>query len=460
MSDARDDDLRATCVGVAPLTARLEPWQRTLARQPQRLVEAVDRYGSPINVVDVTPMARNVRELKDAVPPELPFRVFFARKANKALAFVDEACRLGIGVDVASEGELAQVIERGVDPRRVVVTAAIKPERFLARCVREAVCVALDNRDEVHAAGRAAAAAGRSLRVALRIAPDLGPGRRPTRFGMTERQLASICDDDAVRDGRLVVEGVHFHVDGYRIDDRLDALTQALTAVGTLRIHGHRPSFVDIGGGIPMSYLDDPDEWQAFWRMHRRQPVTFDAHALDAVYPMWQSPTRGEWLRALLSGTVADGRTAARALIDEGLALHCEPGRALLDGCGATIGRVEFRKPYGEGLTLVGVAMNRTQCRSANDDCMIDPLLLSTGTDDGPPPAEGYLVGAYCIERELLTWRRLRFGRGVRVGDLVLVPNTAGYMMHILESASHQIPLARNLVHTGGELSLDPIDDG
>ncbi len=74
-------------------------------------------------------------------------------------------------------------------------------------------------------------------------------------------------------------------------------------------------------------------------------------------------------------------------------------------------------------------------------------------------PVEGYLVGAYCIERELLTWRRLCFPDGVEVGDVVVFPNTAGYLMHILESASHQIPLARNLIvgRPGGAF-LDPID--
>ena len=45
------------------------------------------------------------------------------------------------------------------------------------------------------------------------------------------------------------------------------------------------------------------------------------------------------------------------------------------------------------------------------------------------------------------------------VGDIVVFPNTAGYLMHILESTSHQIPLARNLiVGAGREPSLDPID--
>jgi len=104
--------------------------------------------------------------------------------------------------------------------------------------------------------------------------------------------------------------------------------------------------------------------------------------------------------------------------------------------------------------------MNRTQMRSTSDDFLVDPLLIRPAEVVGPTERiEGYLVGAYCIERELISWRRFSFPHGVAVGDLVAFPNTAGYLMHILESASHQIPLARNLVVHGGEASLDPIED-
>ncbi|HEY3612480.1 MAG TPA: hypothetical protein VGK92_02190, partial [Gaiellales bacterium] len=146
-----------------------------------------------------------------------------------------------------------------------------------------------------------------------------------------------------------------------------------------------------------------------------------------------------------------------------GLQLRCEPGRSLADGCGLTAARVEFRKQRRDGTWLIGLAMNRTQCRSTADDFLVDPLLV--GAPDAAParptgPIEGYLVGAYCIERELLTWRRMRFPRGVAVGDIVVFPNTAGYLMHILESASHQIPLARNVVvPPEGEPYADAIDE-
>jgi diaminopimelate decarboxylase len=102
--------------------------------------------------------------------------------------------------------------------------------------------------------------------------------------------------------------------------------------------------------------------------------------------------------------------------------------------------------------------MNRTQCRSTADDFLVDPLLVGRVSRESLP-IDGYLVGAYCIEREILTWRRLRFPHGVEAGDVVVFPNTAGYLMHSLESASHQIPLAHNLVATSTyEPFLDAID--
>lgn len=52
----------------------------------------------------------------------------------------------------------------------------------------------------------------------------------------------------------------------------------------------------------------------------------------------------------------------------------------------------------------------------------------------------------------------MRFPRGVRAGDVIALPNTAGYLMHILESASHQIPLARNVVRTPSGWVADRID--
>lgn len=73
---------------------------------------------------------------------------------------------------------------------------------------------------------------------------------------------------------------------------------------------------------------------------------------------------------------------------------------------------------------------------------------------------EGFLTGTYCTESDLITWRRLRFPLGVARGDLLVFPNTAGYLMHFVESRAHQFPLAANLVVSPdlGEIRPDPVE--
>jgi diaminopimelate decarboxylase len=391
--------------------------------------------------------------------------VFFARKANKALAFVDEARRLGFGVDLASEVELRQVLDRGFPARELVMTAAVKPASLIDLCLRSGTMLAIDNDDELDLLGRRATELGREGRIALRLAPDLGPGRAETRFGFDAH--AALDAADRHRGSGVAIAGVHFHLDGYAVDDRVTAIAQSFELVDALRERGHAVGFIDIGGGIPMSYLEQEADWRGFWDAHVRAvagdspPLTFDGHEIQKVYPYHQVLTRERWLEAVLRSRVAGSVQVAEALGTRGLELRCEPGRSLLDGCGITAARVEFRKQRRDGTWLVGLAMNRTQCRSTSDDFMVDPLLVRPGEEGGTGtgPIEGFLVGAYCIERELLTWRRLRFPDGVEVGDIVVFPNTAGYLMHILESSSHQIPLAPNvLLGAAGAATLDDID--
>lgn len=477
-------DLRGGCRGVVALTARLEPWQVELCRRPALVAAWMDEHGSPINVLDPSPMARNAADLRDAAAAHgIELGIHFARKANKALAFVDEATRLGLGIDLASERELAQVLRRGVPGSALVMTAAVKPVALLELCVASGTTVAVDNADELRCLADVADAAGRTAQVALRLAPVLARGRGQTRFGLGLDEALALAGDRPSR--HMEIAGVHFHLDGYDPADRVTAIGQALTLVDALRARGHVPAFVDIGGGIPMSYLDSATQWQHFWAQHRdallgrRAPLTFEGHGLGlishkgeiigrpAVYPYHQQPTRGTWLQRILAAPLratSPATSVAQALRERGLQLRAEPGRSLVDGCGLTAARVAHRKQRRDGTWLIGLEMNRTQCRSTSEDFLVDPLLLRPGTTDDarrrPTAAiEGYLVGAYCVERELLTWRRMRFPHGVAVGDIVVFANTAGYLMHILESSSHQIPLAHNLV-VGPELEpqLDEID--
>ena len=114
-----EDPRMAAAVGARAAAARLEHWQIELCHRADLLARWCDEHGSPINLIHPAPMERNAGELIDAASGHgIDLRIFFARKANKALALVDEARRLGLGVDLASERELEQALARGVAAAR------------------------------------------------------------------------------------------------------------------------------------------------------------------------------------------------------------------------------------------------------------------------------------------------------------------------------------------------------
>lgn len=459
--------------GTAPLTARLEPWMERLVGDPVLCQELIKEHGSPLNLHDFSPMSRNIAELRDtAAEHEVDFQIYLARKANKTLGAIDQAIAEGCGIDVASFNELDQCLKRGVPGSRLIVTAAVKSLALLRLAVDHDVVLSLDNVDEALDLQEIAAETGKRVSIALRLASS-NKSIAPTRFGMRAEQWLSFLEETD-HSKTLEVSGIHFHLNGYSAEQRAIVLRESLELIDALRERGHKPEFVDMGGGIPMSYLDDAQQWNDFWQALAEVPegdesLTWKSDRLGAtgaapsgaVYPYHQKLIRGEWLGKVLASTVEDeAQTVATMLKERGIQLRCEPGRSLLDGCGLTLAEIAFTKTRSDGLPLVGLHMNRTQCRSTSADFLLDPILIHSQTSRRERKVDSaFLVGAYCIEEELILRRRFEFSGGVTKGDIVVFPNTAGYLMHIIESASHQLPLAKNLGFDSNHWVLDGIED-
>lgn len=478
-------DVCSYCRGMLPLTAKLESWITQLC-QSDTLPALVQEHGSPLNVINTEPFERNVTALYEVAHSQgLDFDVYFARKANKCLAFVEAAHDLGCGIDTASIQELQQVLDHQVPEEKIICTAAVKSEALLRLCIEAGVTIAVDHLDELMQTVILAEQMNRRADIAVRLSGFRHQGTKlPSRFGFDIDELLPLLQD--LQDASphclqyLNLIGIHFHLDGYCQAQRVSAIQQLLPLIDELRSRDFPVRFLDIGGGFPMSYLESETEWDHFWQAHRRallgkhRSLTYRNHGLGLTpvdgtligkphcYPYYQSLVQANWFEGILTSESEAG-TIADSLRKRQIQLRCEPGRSVLDGCGFTAARVEFRKQQPTGDWLIGLSMNRTQCRTSSDDFLVDPLLIPA-TEEPPLPRtptgiSGYLVGAYCTESELLSLRKLQFPQGVGIGDLIVFPNTAGYFMHFLESRSHQFPLARNVVYDNdtNQVELDSV---
>jgi diaminopimelate decarboxylase len=283
--------------------------------------ELAEVFGTPFYVYDLDVVERQVAALRAVLPPV--FELAYAVKANPALGVVAHLGGLGLGADVASEGELALALRAGIPPERIVFTGPGKRDAELRRAVDEKVrAVTVESLGELARLERIAADAGAVAAVLLRaaVSPEAGLERvrlvgddGAGKFGMSEVDLEAAARL-AAGSRHLQLLGLHAFGASNVLDAGaiVDHIAATVAAAARLAAAVDVPlRLVDAGGGLGIPY--EPHE-----------------ESLDLT-------GLGRGLGTLAAGWAADPLTArARILL--------EPGRFLVGAAGAYVSRVVDRK--------------------------------------------------------------------------------------------------------------------
>ena len=458
------------------LTPLLHEWVHQLVADSEGLVQAIQKHQSPLNVHHLTPFHENIsayRSVFDALGVQ--HKIYFARKANKCMAFPLEASKAGQGADTASYRELKQCLDAGIHSDHLILTGSVKNEKLLQLAVDHHVTIVLDNQDEWELLQKIIHEQQKKVTVNIRLGGFQFEGETlPTRFGFLLDDAFQFIQYLNEHEEYVHYTGLHFHLNGYSVDQRVAALEQSIQLIDRLKTVGINTYSLDIGGGLLMNYLADASEWENFHRelkravMGERPALTYQNDPLGmvkihdqlygepTVYPYYNTLHKEGILKAILTATSAHyEQPIFKLLIERGIELRMEPGRSLLDQCGVTVARVAFRKKDTDGNWIFGLEMNRTQLRSSSADFLLDPIHLPIHKNSENEVIAGYLVGAYCLEQEFILKRKITFQQFPAVGDLIIFPNTAGYMMHFFESEAHMFELAANVIYDNGHFVED-----
>lgn len=422
--------------------------------------EVVARFGSPVNVVFPQVFSDNVAALQDVLGRHkgLSHRICYAHKANQAAAFVAEAYRCGLGIDVASIGELDSALSAGFAPDRIEATGP-KGERFLRVLLDAGILVNVDNLWEL-----------RRIRDLMRQRDDdtpaaillrlsgfgTGDTARVSRFGIDVADAMEALGVAAAPDSRLDLRGIAFHLDSGDVGERTRALAGCLDVLEKAYALGLHPEIIDIGGGFRQAFSADPEAFAAYLREHGYPSVpSFHKYGNDIG--------GAAFLATLLAADLHE-TTAAGLLRDAMVELWLEPGKALLDNAGITIATVEFTKQLADGTTVVNLDIGRDTVTPADQEVMLDPVIVYRR-----PPEEyttcpdGLLFGGrLCLERDLVSRHLIYPERLPLPGDRVVFVNTAAYHMDLSATTALMHPLPPKIVATETTLgfSLEPDDRG
>lgn len=197
-----------------------------------------------------------------------PHAIHYALKANSTLALARLLRDLGSHVDANSGGEIELALRAGFTPDRIVFTGVGKTPDELARAVALGVkAINVESPGEFERLAHLAAESGTRARVALRVNPDIDSSTHPhistglkeNKFGVPIDQALALCRQMASQ-ASLHLAGLHVHLGSQIVT--LDPLRRAAEAVvalaGQLRDAGVRIEYLDLGGGLGISYDGKP----------------------------------------------------------------------------------------------------------------------------------------------------------------------------------------------------------
>jgi diaminopimelate decarboxylase len=233
------------------------------------LAAIADVVGTPTWVYSAATLRSRYRALTAAMADAgLDIQVHYAVKANDSRAVLAQFAAEGAGADVVSGGELLKARRAGIPASRIVYSGVGKSAQEMRLALSEDIGqINVESAEELDMLSALAGALGRTMRVALRVNPDvdagtndkIATGRATDKFGIPYADAVTLYARATSLPGIEPV-GLATHIGSQILDlaPYRDAFARIANLVVALREQGLRVGTVDCGGGLGIGYRNEP----------------------------------------------------------------------------------------------------------------------------------------------------------------------------------------------------------
>lgn len=431
------------------LTPLLDPViARFIQDHPQKILELLSQYGSPLNLVWPHALQLNTEALQAVLRKyNVRHAIFYGAKANKSQCLLGAAAESGIGVDVSSLHELHAARRAGTPGEHLCATGPAKTTVFHQALVDSGSLICVDSLEEFAHLKTLIGSQPNSAkaRVLLRYRPQSCP---TSRFGMGVHDLLECLQQLTQARAIFHFEGFHFHLGGYGYESRAQAFREVTPFVDAAQEMGITPTMIDIGGGLPIRYVDS-GTYNNFLQNENKSSHYYNHRVPDSFYPYGSNLTASQWLALFLESDHSPDCSIANYLQSRNITLSLEPGRSLVDQAAISVFRITRTKKLSDNKTVIFVeGSSFSACETwFSSEYLVDPILISS-TELPHTPTQAYIAGHSCLDDDVITYRLISFNTTPQAGDLLIYANTAGYQMDLLENEFHRHPLPRRLMAT------------
>lgn len=386
------------------------------------------RFGSPLYVYDAAVLRRQIERIRNAFAG-IPFRPFYAMKANGNLSILRMIRESGFGCDAVSPGETYLALRAGFPPDSIWFTCSNVSDDDLRAIPDTRIVVNVNSLAEIDRC----IAIGVPNPIALRVNPAAGAGHHAdvvtagesVKFGIdvAELETARMLVEDS---GRKVT-GLHAHI-GSGVTD-LEPLLESARQLVELAAGFENLRWINFGGGIATPYKPGEPDF----------PIAAYAAAIAEI--------------------------AGPLLADRGLTAILEPGRYVVAECGLLLARVTTKR-ISAGIEWAGVDTGFNHLtRPSRYDAYHHILNASRGAneslrtqwDSARQRDEVIVAGNICESGDVFTRSagaaRTRTIDRLTIGDLVAFCDSGAYGFSMASHYNARL-LPPEVLVDGGEMRL------
>ena len=369
------------------------------------VVALVAEYGTPLYVYDEQTLRGLCQEFRSEFQGRYPHtKVIYASKAFTNVALIKLLHEEGLGLDVASGGELAVALAGGMPAAEVYFHGNNKGRGELAEAVLGGIGrVVVDNLDELRLLEEVAREVGQIQAILIRVSPGVDPhthayistGTLDSKFGIPiETGQASQAVRQAVASPHLRLVGLHCHIGSqvFETQPYQEAMRVALEFAAQMREEGLDLVEFSPGGGFAIAYTRD------------QEPPTVAAYAEAITSTMTQE--------------------CEELGFAEPPSLVIEPGRAIVGSAGVALYTVGARKAIPAVRTYVSVDGGMgDNIRPALYGARYEAVVANHM--DQTPSERMTIAGKFCESGDILV-KDMDLATTV-AGDIIAVPASGAY---------------------------------
>jgi len=225
---------------------------------------------TPFYCYSLSQLQKNFSLLSNAFKTVKPM-ICFSVKSNSNIEILRELKKIGSGADVVSMGELIKTIKAGINSKKIVFSGIGKTEEEIKMAIKKRVLlINVESESEVNLINKVSKKMSSKISIGIRLNPNISgkthkkisTGGKNEKFGLLQNDFINLTTK-IKKMKNLKLEGISVHI-GSQITSVKPFKKVLLAVEKIIKKTKINFKFIDLGGGMGISYLKKEKELNLF----------------------------------------------------------------------------------------------------------------------------------------------------------------------------------------------------